>query len=88
VAKKKTKKKARRGNSRKPSSVEAPGADRKIQKQIYITQGMIDDLEEDRMEREGRLNNDEGISSKLSWSANVEAILAIYLKKRKKAGAK
>lgn len=75
MAKKKTK---------KASSKRAPAADKKIQKQIYIGKGVISGMEKDRKERETHLRESTGLSSSLSWSANIEVVLVNYLKSKKR----
>ena len=80
---------AKKTSSKKTgSSKPAPQADedpRKIQKQIYITQDLIDFVEEDRKEREVELRVEFGLHVNLSWSQHVGSILHTYRAERLKA---
>jgi hypothetical protein len=89
------KKKATRGgstpkatprNSRRDSRKPGEPADTKIQKQVYITQDLIDGLESLRAIREQEVRGEYGLHCSVSWSTYVGSVLHEHCKKAREAG--
>lgn len=66
---------ASKKNSKKSSRDTGSQDDKKHQRQIYISQELIDFVEEDRREQEQRLREEYGLTQPYSWSAHVASIL-------------
>jgi hypothetical protein len=80
--KKKTKKKARKP-SRSSGSASDKRTERKLQKQIYITQSLVDDIEGLRAEKEREAQEKLGDHYTLSWSQYAGSVLHEHAKKKK-----
>ena len=86
--KKKTKKsKVSRKKKKKPSRKKGSSSEKKHQRQIYITQGLIDDLETLRAAKENETREKLGYHCDLSWSQYVGSVLHDHAR-RMKAKAK
>lgn len=89
--KKKTKAKAKASgasprNSRRDSRKPNEPADTKIQRQVYITQELIDGLEALRALREKEVREEFGLHCSVSWSTYVGSVLHEHTKKAREAG--
>jgi hypothetical protein len=73
----------KRSKKKKASSSARPATEKRIQRQIYLYQGLIDSMEKDRKAREKEIRESAGWHGTLSWSANVEMVLTSYLKDKK-----
>ncbi len=68
-----------KNSSRKPA--DPADKDRKVQKQIYITQDLIDSLENLRAAREAEMREEFGQHCDLSWSQFTGSVLHDHVKK-------
>jgi hypothetical protein len=90
VTKKKTKGRGRtavaRGKPRSGSRKPEPLPDKKIQRQIYITQDLIDDVEVLREKREEQMREEYGLHCDLSWSQYAGSVLHEHRQRAKENG--
>jgi len=77
--------KDKRKSRREPKKDWEPD-DTKIQRQIYITQGLIESLEKLRVLREAEIRNELGDHISLSWSGYVGSVLHELARNAKESG--
>ncbi len=78
--------KKKRKKKKKASSKARPATEKRntVQKQIYLSQELADEIDELRAEREEVLGRKYGHSA-LSWSRYVGSVLHDHVRRRKKA---